>query len=223
MVRAFHFVNSIYALATLRTGQIKVSRFNDLNDPFELYAQNLSIQSHRERFRCFKHWADERFGLLCFSHGWRNPLLWSHYAEKHRGVALEFILDEDIVSEISYSPNRLRIDIERRISEGSFTEDDAYRLATTKSKHWKYEEELRVFVNLAQCHYRKGLYFERLGKSMHITRIILGPLCTLSFSEIEEALMPGEQIGLVQTRLAFTSFSVVRNRSYKERVASAPA
>lgn len=217
-MRAFHFISTKYALQALQNAELKVSRFDNLNDPFELYGAELSNPAHRRIFRDFKLWTSQRFGLLCFSRRWRNPLLWSHYGDRHRGVVLEFKIDDDIVSEAQYSPYRLRLDIEKKLASGGFTEDDAYQVAITKSKHWKYEDEVRVFVNLADCRYRGGLYFEPLGTQINIVGMVLGPLCQLSLREIEQALLTGHQLHLSRSRLAFKTFNVVTNKSVAKRV-----
>lgn len=121
-------------------------------------------------------------------------MLWSHYAEKHQGVALEFALSEDVVSEVSYTPYRLRLNIEKRLAGAGFSEADAFKLATTKSIHWNYEEEVRIFVELPKCRMDNGLHFEKLNSSIKIVRIILGPLCNLPLQRIKLSLRPGEKI-----------------------------
>jgi Protein of unknown function (DUF2971) len=217
-MRAFRFLSTKYALEALRAGELKVSRFDDLNDPFELYGVELKNLDHRKFFRQFKRWASEKFGLLCFSRRWQNPLLWSHYGDRHRGVALEFEIDNDLVAEVQYSPYRLRLDIERKLAAGGFSEEDAYQMAITKSAHWKYEEEVRVFVKLSQCRLHNGLFFEPFGGEIHIVGLVLGPLCELSPEEVKGALPRGRQLHLTTSRLAFRSFNVVPNRAVATRV-----
>jgi Protein of unknown function (DUF2971) len=216
-MRAFRFLSTEYALQTLRTEEIKVSRFDDLNDPFELYGAELPNPAHRRTFSKFKRWASDRFGLLCFSRRWQNPLLWSHYGDRHRGVALEFEIHHDLVEEVKYSPYRLRLDIEKKLATGGFSEEDACRIAITKSAHWRYEEEVRVFVQLSECRSQNGLFFEPVGGEIHIVGIVLGPLCKLSQRAIESALPRGRQLHVTRSRLAFRSF-VVRNRAVATRV-----
>lgn len=209
----------MYALEALRTQEIKVSRFDDLNDPFELYGVNLANREHRRKFREFKRWASQRFGLLCFSRRWRNPLLWSHYGDRHKGVALEFEIHDDLVSEVTYSPYRLRMEIEKALARGGFSEEEAYDMAITKASHWKYEEEVRVFLELSQCQKRDGLLFEPLGEHIRIVGLVLGPLCKLSKAEVQRALPRGDRIHMIWSRLAFRSFNVTPNKARKPQIA----
>ena len=194
------------------------SRFDDLNEPFELYGMELKNADHRKSFRQFKRWASDKFGLLCFSRRWQNPLLWSRYGDRHKGGALEFEIDDDLVAEVRYSPYRLRLDIERKLAAGGFSEEDAYRMATTSSAHWKYEEEVRIFVKLSQCRLHNGLFFEPLGGEFHIVGAVLWSLCELSPQEVQGALPRGRQLHLTTSRLAFRSFSAVPNRAVATRV-----
>jgi hypothetical protein len=217
-LRAFRFLSAKHALQALRRQEIKVSHFDDLNDPFELYGVNLADRRHRRTFHEFKRWASGRFGLLCFCRRWRNPLLWSHYGDRHKGVALEFELDDDLVSEVRYSPYRLRLDIEKALARGSFTEQEAYEMAITKSAHWRYEEEVRVFCELPQCIKRDGLLFEPVGEKLQIVGLVLGPLCALSADDVENALPKGRHIRMICSRLAFTSFNVIPNRAKRQFV-----
>ena len=46
-------------------------------------------------------------GVLCFSRGWHNPLLWSHYGDKHRGVCLGFDVPNAHIVHVSYNSSRL--------------------------------------------------------------------------------------------------------------------
>jgi hypothetical protein len=217
-LRAFRFLSTKHALQALEAQELKVSRYDDLNDPFELYGINLANHNHRRKFIEFKRWISQRYGLLCFSRHWRNPLLWSHYGDRHKGVALEFQLHDDIALEVRYLPYRLRMNIERALARGWFSEQEAYEVAITKAAHWKYEEEVRVSVELSQCREKSGLLFEPLGERMRIVGLILGPLCKLPKAEVQRVLPKGDRIDVTWSRLAFTSFNVVSNRARKKQI-----
>jgi len=57
----------------------------------------LPTEAHREFLRWTKERLIGKLGLLCFSRNWHNPVLWSHYADKHRGICPGFDAD-DVVS-----------------------------------------------------------------------------------------------------------------------------
>ncbi|WP_139260751.1 hypothetical protein [Duganella sacchari] len=47
--------------------RMKVSRFCDLNDPFELGCHDAGDRVARQRSKAFAQTANEKFGLICFS------------------------------------------------------------------------------------------------------------------------------------------------------------
>jgi len=95
MQRAYHFVSLTYGLDDLRRRRLKISRLDDLNDPFELWAIAQSDRRLRQAMRTTKEQMARQYGLLCFSRGWHNPVLWSHYADRHRGIALGFDVEKE--------------------------------------------------------------------------------------------------------------------------------
>ncbi|KAB2310430.1 DUF2971 domain-containing protein [Betaproteobacteria bacterium SCN2] len=217
-MRAYHFLSARYALAAIEKQRLKVSRFDDLNDPFELYAAELKNPKHRIAFRKFKKEMAKRFGLLCFSKSWKSPLLWSHYGDRHKGVALEFDINEDIINEVSYKPDRLLLNIGNKLSSGGLDENDMDCILKTKFKQWEYEEEVRVFIRLNDSQEEDGLHFYSFEDGVTLVGIIHGPLCQLKEREISAVLPKGHSLQLTKARLAFKSFSVVPNLSVGQRV-----
>src|ERR1700681_4254027 len=87
-----------HAKTNIQFRRLKVAMFSDANDPFELLALNCRGRGKREArkvLRQFKESQDDETGVLCFSRSWSNPVLWSHYADKHKGVCLGFDVKED--------------------------------------------------------------------------------------------------------------------------------
>lgn len=87
------------------------------------------------------HWKafEEYFRVYCLSPKPDNLLMWSHYADKHKGLCLEFDTDNPIFGgaweveyhiEYPYRPWNAELDV--------------VRLALTKAKCWEYEEEYRL-------------------------------------------------------------------------------
>ena len=85
------------ALATIESGTLRLGRLGAFNDPFEFLPVKTSLvggpgivsQKHSE---WLLEALDAHKGILCFSHEntIEEPLLWSHYADHHRGIALGF-------------------------------------------------------------------------------------------------------------------------------------
>ena len=85
----------------------------------------------------------ERFRVACLATAPTHPLMWSHYAEKHHGVCLEFGTDNvhfDGALKVEYLD-------EYPVFELADNDDSkALRYMTTKAKVWEYEDEFRLIA-----------------------------------------------------------------------------
>jgi hypothetical protein len=188
-MRVFHFISDKYALDVIANQRIKVSRFDDLNDPFELHALDLSDKQKREEFKVFKHHVAESIGLLCFSRSWKSPLLWSHYANRHRGMALEFEVQDHIVHPIKYRRARYVLDLEMvRQRQMGFDKEQIEAIWTTKYIQWKYEDEVRVLVPQPEFYKDKDLYFYDLGHEINLTGVKSAPPRTPNPEKVEHRI-----------------------------------
>jgi hypothetical protein len=208
-MRVFHFLKFEHGLAALSTGQLKVARIADLNDPFELLGPALPDRAARVALNRVKLSVDAKFGFLCFSRAWRNPLLWSHYADRHRGVAVEVELPEEQAMEVRYSRRRIEWDFRRILRSGGFTHSHVDRLTTTKSSHWGYEREVRAAVELRTADSRDGLLFA----DVDIRGVVLGALARDRRHEVAAAAKAREAVLLTQPRLAFNTYEITIDRS----------
>ena len=83
------------------------AEFADLNDPFELLSVELPDPVTR---RCFAAWRTKalaEYGVLCFGRSRRSPVLWSHYADKHRGICLGFDVPDSLLQGVTYLKKRV--------------------------------------------------------------------------------------------------------------------
>lgn len=130
-----------------------------------------------------------RFRLLSLCAEVKNPLLWAHYANCHRGVAFEFdaCYTGRIAEEISFTaaePVRYRKRIPRAYSQKDLIEStlglsslpDAAQtwlpLMLTKSLEWSYEKEWRI-VRIAGEEGR-SLFTDIAFSPRSLSRIFLG-------------------------------------------------
>ena len=157
-MRVYHFVNKEYGLDNIRRRRLKIATLNELNDPFELFGVEFSEPSLRTAFRVMKNELAQNRGLLCFSKGWSNPVQWSHYADKHKGLCLGFDVPDIHLGKVNYSRNRLVADIEKLKKTRQLSEKLLTKMMFTKYYHWKYENEVRSFVTLDEVDEEKGLY-----------------------------------------------------------------
>jgi len=63
-VRAYHLTSAIHALDSLRHRRLKIATFDDLNDPFELWAVAQPNRALRRGLRRWKEQIARAFGVL---------------------------------------------------------------------------------------------------------------------------------------------------------------
>jgi len=220
--RAYYFTSADYGLSGIALRRLKVARFSDANDPFELLGVRLRDRKVRKAVKDFKKRCNETTGLLCFSQDWTKPILWSYYAEKHRGVCLGFDLKSDLVREVNYEEDRAMVDFDKE--SDSFVVDNRLeeRLLLTKSIHWKPEEEVRIIVDLLSSKVRRDrqLYFRPFDSDMVLTRVILGPNCALDPHAVRDLVRVRHPLAIVfRSRAEYGGFKVVFNQRDEQSVA----
>lgn len=121
------------------------------------------------------------WGIYCLSASCTQQLMWSHYADGHKGLVLG--IDADILCDSQHQPLPVKYDPQRAPLNHRFNLDPAlyeqsiFGLITTKSNDWSYEEEYRVLFGLEECSRvecpEAPLYLYNIDPSV-IVEVILG-------------------------------------------------
>ena len=202
----YHFVSKEYALKNIVNNQLKIATINELNDPYEFYVGfgnsgqlfdeeiSVNIQEHYSNI----------MGFLCFSKNWKNPVLWSHYADKHEGICMEFDIPDRFLKKIEYKRELTIIDASDNDWRTNFAQ-----ATLAKYEHWSYEEEYRIPVQLNshQVLRENGRYFMPFSDEMALRRIFLGSRCKLI--ETDEQNLKQRQIPIIYTCLSRNFYSVI--------------
>ena len=214
-MKAFKFLSLKYALQDIEEHRVKLSEYGDMNDPFELLG---STWSDDEVDRKLTSHNIASYGAVCLSRNWSNPLLWSHYADKHKGICLGFDIPDrpDAVHEAIYvdsretqSPRAL-YDALKSKAVSPAAKEASMRKLLLKFRGWEYEDEVRL---LAYLDAKPGelSYFD-FGENLALTEIIAGVRCTVSKSEIVERLRTySDPVTVRKARLARDTFQVVED------------
>ncbi|TIV19492.1 MAG: DUF2971 domain-containing protein [Mesorhizobium sp.] len=209
--RVYYLTFTEYAISNIALGRIKVSRFSDLNDPFELLALRGNDAQVRNFGRLLRDEYDRTTGLICFSTNWISPPLWSHYASRHHGICLGFDIPRANLAEVVYQESRVRDHLSDKSwppSELSF--ELRAKLATTKFEEWAYESEARMLFPLETVAKAGGLYFKDFATDLKLAEVILGPLCDIPLARIRSLVSALHPAAVTfRSRLAWHSFSVV--------------
>jgi Protein of unknown function (DUF2971) len=213
-VRVYKFVSSHHGIENLQKGRLKISTISSLNDPFEFSGAKLATYDLRRRFERFRTDLDGKVGIISFARNWHNPVVWAHYAENHKGIAIGFnfeipdgVTGDQRLFKVEYGSTRLAANLNAE-SEG--LDATLQRLSLYKFKHWSYESEYRMFVPLEGAVSDGGLYFEPFKvNDLWPVEILLGPNYeSRRLIELEKAFS-GSGISVRSTRLAFKAFKVV--------------
>jgi hypothetical protein len=124
----------------------------------------------------------EIYGVSCFSKNINSILMWSHYANCHKGICLvfdQYDIFNDIsstyfpigkfeIGEIDYNPDLIRIKPYVEGSQIRFHDSDEIFLQ--KLKDWEYENEYRIICKFYAKDTKRSLMF----KKKNLKAIIFG-------------------------------------------------
>jgi Protein of unknown function (DUF2971) len=216
-MRLYHFMCECHGLSSIKQRRLKISTIDQLNDPFEALSIALSNKSLRSEWQKAKSRFSTEYGLLCFSATWSSALMWSHYADRHRGICLGFDLPGDDLIRVDYKAKRMINSEDELVLRGPISRETIEKCLSIKYKSWHYEKEIRRIEPLRDAvKDKQGKYFSPFGVNLRLAEIIIGPLLQGYRSRITDAL--GElarSVQIINARLAFRSFRVVRQRNKK--------
>ncbi len=135
----------------------------------DLVTQELTPQKVMENERKMLLQVQEinsKVGIFSMSARRDDLLMWSHYADGHKGICLEFATREETL--FGCTIEQVRYEKEYPVFNASKEPGQEYvrRYLTTKSQHWSYEEEWRI------------LHYDRHGRqhfpAEELSGVILG-------------------------------------------------
>ena len=180
----YRMLRTEYAIQAIETQSLKVGSMAELNDPSDCAP---IINDLPERYDDFPDLAirhifgqvAESLGVLCFTEAIRDPVLWSHYGDSHRGVALGFDFPaSEEVKPVQYSEDKPIISL-WDVDTGVGTALVSSNALFTKATSWGYEQESRKVLRLADCKPKSGLYFYEFSK-LSLKEVVIGDRCQTS-------------------------------------------
>jgi Protein of unknown function (DUF2971) len=143
------------------------------------------LETMRELARKNLAQISEQFGVLCLSTVGDSIAMWSHYADKHRGVVIGFDSDHPHFANrnwftVDYAKDRVGVDIAWTLRRAGASDGVPLKTLETKSEVWSYEKELRSIFKLSDLESISSNgtkdYFWRIPKET-IREVKLGYRC----------------------------------------------
>ncbi len=201
--------NIDHTLDILLNQRLYCSPYIELNDPFEgLFSASIRIPPNERIKYPFIRLPDslkvtksvddlpydskDRVRICSLSSSPSDILLWSHYADGHKGIAIEFNVSglEAAIHPVKY------VNVLPLYSGTLLGMPTPQELLTYKTKHWEYESEYRVI-----CEERFFDVARRIG------RVLLGSrISKLHVEFLHKVCSP--QISLVHTKIDTKSLKV---------------
>lgn len=210
-MRVYHLLPEKWALEDLEKRRLKISFLEDLNDPFEFLSLNTSDSTVHDVLLSIRRKLGEQNGVLCFSQKWSNPVLWSHYGDKHKGIALGFDIPELVGEQFWINVNYVNERLDYTASAlQTWKPDDMRKVLATKFEHWRYEDEVRIFSSIEEKDTESGLCFAPFSENLILAEVILGVRCEVTETKIQKVIrdiMP--PIRVVKAKLDSSSFSII--------------
>jgi hypothetical protein len=202
-----------FNLNTLRflvTGHLYLASPSNLNDPFESEFEfkklnNLPDQAFLEKIfsgrkikvkdvnevnfyihlkKLLHDILNEEYGITCFSETKNNTLMWSHYADSHKGICLEFdsdkLMQSEVIRHLGLKLENVKIlnevpSVEIIVTSDGFAFKEQEDISLWKFSHWLHEKEIRLHGNLSNYRNADGSVKRTMPFNWDsLTAIILG-------------------------------------------------
>lgn len=148
MLYKYRDINNFrYFVDIILNNRLFASSYTDLNDPMEGHYRYITSNITDE---AFKHINSEKkkLGICSLSQSPDIELMWSHYCDGHRGLVIGIEIEENKTTNYDIQPiiyNGLPNIFEGSTILGHY-DLIAKKILTNKHEIWKYEKEVRVFV-----------------------------------------------------------------------------
>jgi hypothetical protein len=178
------------------TGCLHYSNRTTFNDPYDclllidkskiFYRHGVGLFSNRETREVLLELSTDdieskyqsvadRIEIFCLSTDGKQMQMWSHYANNHTGICLEF--DDDLLCNSLGDMFRVQYPKEQyvlKLKTPEVTENNIIEAFCTKQKGWEYEQEIRMFRSPNPSKPDKNYPFNKQA----LKAIYFGSFCT---------------------------------------------
>jgi len=206
-IRVYKFYPAKWALEAIKNQRLKVSPVDELNDPFEYLSVDVGQRDVRAWMQKLRNLIVGGNGVISFSREWNEPLMWAHYADSHKGVALGFDIPRYLLFEIDYIKSRLKptLNIDQSEPEMKKLLDMILR---SKHKNWEYEGEFRLLRKLEDCVKDGQYYLTKLNGATILKEVVFGDRYVPQNEAQLQKFLTTEGVKFITARPEFTGFKM---------------
>jgi len=209
-MRMYYMTSTEWAAVILKERRLKLSRFYETNDPFELNLIDSRNRYTRKIANLIESYHNKKTGMICCSTNWKSPAMWAHYADKHRGICLGMDVDDSLVSEVKYTDEKIRVEFGQHLPTHGLSAELLSTILLTKSTCWSYENEHRLLAALETPDPKNGLYYIEFGRQIELRELIIGHRCAWTNVDVERLLGDvAAPVRICKARPAFGRFEMV--------------
>jgi len=200
-------------IQTIMNDEIWFSGIDYLNDPFEKVYSTKMLEEYdgteqivTDFFIPFQKDIDEYFnkvGILSLCKENTNLVMWSHYADNHKGYCVEYNLNSNIINQLNFENEDevflMKVEYEDTPLDFLSLPSNFQFYLRRKSKLWEYESEVRYISS------KKGIH---KIPSDSIKAIYLGANINQIVKETIFKLCTEKKINLYQSTLLKNSYAL---------------
>jgi hypothetical protein len=209
-MRMYYMTSTEWAAVILKEHRLKLSRFYEANDPFELNLIDSRDRDTRKVVKLIESYHNNNTGMICCSTSWKSPAMWAHYADKHRGICLGMDVKDSLVSEVKYTDEKIRVEFGQHLPKHGLSAELLSRVLLTKATCWLYENEHRLLAALKTPDPKNGLYYTDFCPQVQLREVIIGHRCAWTIAHVEQLLGDvAAPVRICKARPAFGRFEMV--------------
>lgn len=141
--------------AGINRDHVRARLMSYLKTNMSSFAQDMRRKFEPTAQKALRTAFETRLGMLCLSETPDNLLMWAHYSASHTGFVLEFDTTHPFFNQRKSDKDELRHlrKVEYSRLRPVITPDSASGVSMflTKSEHWSYEQEWRMFLPLEEA------------------------------------------------------------------------
>ena len=132
-----------YLRDIIKNNRLYAADFNILDDPMEGVFESENVRSDEVIQNILKN--KNNLYICSLSPTYQSMLMWSFYANYHKGCCIEVEIADDILCEVEYHDNPINIDNGDYVQLN--TSEKTKIILSRKFKDWGFENELRILCN----------------------------------------------------------------------------